>query len=193
MDCGSQFQSPSQSQSSLDYRLGSVKEVETEVENQGEKDGEKQGEIPSPLMMSLHQQIKNETLDPDSRIEERDSYSRNFKPDAKYCFAELKVTEIYPSVVDTSSRFLRKAAFRENTQFQLLPVKNEITEMRSCVTEEVEEEVVEEEVTPRSLAGIKRDNMKTVKYEPVKFEKLLSAKTESEIVSSRSFASDFMC
>lgn len=193
------FQSSSQSQSSVDYRserYQSVKKVEKRVAKEGEIQGEKEGEIEgdkfgkfsSPMMISLHEQINKETLDLDSRREERHPYFQNFKSDAKYCFAELKINEVGPPAAGPS-RALQTEYSRENSRLKLRPIKVERTEMKN----DTRNEVVEEEVTPRSLAGIKRENMKDVKYEPIKFEKLRSAKTESEKESSRSFASDFMC
>lgn len=197
------FQSSSQSQSSVDYRserYQSVKKVEKRAAKEGEIQGEKEGEIEreiegdkfekfsSPMMISLHEQINKETLDLDSRREERHPYFQNFKSDAKYCFAELKINEVWPPAAGPS-RALQTEYSRENNELKLRPIKVERTEMKN----DTRNEVVEEEVTPRSLAGIKRENMKDVKYEPIKFEKLRSAKTESEKESSRSFASDFMC
>jgi hypothetical protein len=197
------FQSSSQSQSSVDYRserYQSVKKVEKRVAKegviQGEKEGEIEGEIEgdkfgkfsSPMMMSLHEQINKETLDLDSRREERHPYFQNFISDAKYCFAELKINEVWPPAAGPSRAFQTEYT-RENNKLKLRSIKVERTEMKN----DTRNEVVEEEVTPRSLAGIKRENMKDVKYEPIKFEKFRSAKTESEKESSRSFASDFMC
>jgi hypothetical protein len=179
MESGSQ--TTTMSQGSIDYRSErsqSAKEVVKQVLKEGEKEGEKEGNFSSPLR---HPQTDDETLDLDSSREgQRDSYFRNCKPDAKYCFAELKITEIYPSAVDSSA---------EINWLQLLPIKAVITEMKDGMMKEVEEE----EVTPRSLGGIKRENMKNIKHDSLKIENYRSAKTESEKESFRSFASDFMC
>jgi hypothetical protein len=182
------------SQGSVDYRSErqTAKDVEKHVAKEGVKadnTGEKEGQFSSPMGMSILQQIVNESLDLDSSIDvpRCDSYFRNCKPDAKYCFAELKITESYPSAMDSSP---------ETRALKLLPIKADITGMKDGITIKGEDEEVEEEVTPRSLAGIKRENIKfmeLMKHEPIKNEELRSAKKESEQEICRTFASDFMC
>jgi hypothetical protein len=192
LEYGSQSQSMIMSQGSTDYRSErqTAKDVEKHVAKEGVKGdntGEKEGQFSSPMGMSILQEIVNESLDLDSGIDvpRCDSYFRNCKPDAKYCFAELKITESYPSAVDSSP---------QTSRLKLLPIKAYITGMEDGITIKREEE--EEEVTPRSLAGIKRENIKFMElmnHEPIKTEKLRSAKTESEQESRRTYASDFMC